>query len=81
MCDNVEKLLDQKFDNVEKRMHAGRELLQTMVNDVRDMEKRLGAKKVCEMVPIWNKDQLKNVDDRIWKQYCDHANYSHNVVR
>lgn len=81
VCDNVEKLLDQKFDNVEERMHAGRELLQAMDNDVRDIEKRIGVKKASEMIPIWNKDQLKNVEDRIWKQYCDDANYSQNVVR
>ena len=81
VCDNVERLLGQRYENYDETYHAARELLQTMDNDVRALMKKVGNKKALAQLPIWNPEQLKGVEERIWKSYMRDPNYSQNVQR
>ena len=80
VCDNVERLLGRKFENEDERMHAGRELLQTMDNEVRELEKTHGVKRAFKMLPLWNKGQFDSMEERVWRQYMDDPNYSQNTI-
>ena len=81
VCDNVERLLDTKFDNGDERILATRELLREMDNEVRHLEKDVGVKRAKEMIPIWHKAQVAGVEDREWGQYMEHPSYSQNTAR
>ena len=81
VCDNVERLLGQTYDNYDETYDATRQLLQTMDNDVRALIKDVGREKAVKKMPIWNPEQLKGVEERIWKSYMRDPNYSQNVNR
>ena len=81
VCDNVERLLGQKFESGDERVHATQELLRTMDNKVRAMEASLGVKEAYKKLPAWNKAQLANVEERVWRQYMtDDPKYSQNTM-
>ena len=81
VCDNVEKLLGQTYDNADERYDAARQLLRAMDNEVLQLEKKVGLKKAFEMLPIWNREQVEGVEARMWKQYMNEPNYSQNLRR
>ena len=81
VCDNVEKLLGQTYDNADERYDGAKQLLRAMDNEVLQLEKKVGLKKAFDMLPIWNRGQVEGVEARMWKQYMNEPNYSQNLRR
>ena len=81
VCDNVEKLLGQTYDNADERYDGAKQLLRAMDNEVLQLEKKVGLKKAFDMLPIWNRGQVDGVEARMWKQYMNEPNYSQNLRR
>ena len=80
VCDNVEKLLGQTYDNADERYDGAKQLLRAMDNEVLQLEKKVGLKKAFDMLPIWNRGQVDGVEARMWKQYMTEPNYSQNRI-
>lgn len=81
IVENVQRLLNKEFPNVEERWDAVRELLWQMNKEVDEMCDKLGNNIALDKLPIWNKDQFKGCEERIWQRYMDLANYSQQLKR
>lgn len=81
IVENVQHLLQKEFPNGEERWDAVRELLNEMNREVDDMRKRMGNTVALSKLPLWNKDQFSNYEEREWMRYMDMANYSQQLKR
>ena len=79
VCKNVEALLGQSYENFDEKLHATRELLRGLDNEVRELEEKHGVKKAYTMLPVWNSDQVKNMEARVWNPYMTDPKYCERV--
>ena len=79
IVENVQKLLNKEFPNVDERWDAVRSLLWAMNKKVDKMCDEIGNKAALKKLPIWNKDQLNMFEQRTWMKYMDLADYSQNI--